>query len=104
MFVGTYAAGADAIVPCKVDLPEPLCRQAQDHARDTPVANKQVGADANDRQRHFSREYLQEGDEVIHVMRLEHQFCQSAGLEPSHAVHRRIRRQPPTKVLDALTE
>jgi hypothetical protein len=47
----------------------------------------------------FFRQQLQEGYEVVFVVRLEHQFRKAAGMEPRDAIHRRIRRDPPADVL-----
>ena len=37
-------------------------------------------------------------------MRLEHQFGETAGLEPGHPVHRRIGRQPPLEIVNSRAE
>ncbi len=61
----------------ELDEAEPLGRQAQHDAGNAAIAHQNVGADADHRQRHLFRQYLQEGDEIVDVMRLEHQLSQA---------------------------
>ncbi|MNT05690.1 hypothetical protein D3C72_1403190 [compost metagenome] len=93
MLVRADRTGLDAVFAGKLHLAETFGRQTDDNARDAAIAHQKVGADADHRQRHVFRQNFQEGNQIIGIVRLEHDFRQTAGSEPRHAVHGRIRCQ-----------
>jgi len=96
--------GADAVLAGKLHLAEAFGGEPHHDARYAAVAHEQVGADADHGERHLFRQQLQEGDEIVEVVRMEHEFGEPAGLEPRNPVHRRIRRQTPAQLIDAVPE
>ncbi|MNE05668.1 hypothetical protein D3C80_982380 [compost metagenome] len=104
MLVRADRTGTNAVFADKLNLAESLGRKAHDNARNAAVTNEKVRAHADNRQRHFGRQQFQEGYQIVHVMRLEHQFRQTARLEPGYPFHRCVRCKTPAQLVHALPE
>jgi hypothetical protein len=98
--VGTCGSRPDARGRHDLSLAEALGREADDEAGNPAVADEEIGADADDRQRHVGRHGLQERSQIVLVRRLEQGFGETAGPEPCDLVHLRVGRDSPAQAVE----
>eukprot|EP01133_Synstelium_polycarpum_P024872 gene24872-biopygen21443 len=87
-----------------LDLAEALGGKAHDKTGGATIAHQKVGTDADDKDRIFFGNGLQEGCEIFLVGRLEHDFRRAAGAEPGHLFHAHIGRQPPAQPRETIPQ
>jgi hypothetical protein len=92
--VGERRAGADAITGFAHRLPEALRRQADDHAGNAAVTDKEIGADADDGYGDIRIQFLKQACKVVGVGRLEQELRRTADAEPGERRQRRVLREP----------
>ena len=100
VLVGADSAGRKPRVRHLLGPAEPLGRQPDHHAGNAAVTHQQVGTDTDRQHGDFFRQRGQKRRQVVLVDRLEHQFRRTAGAEPGHLRHVRIRRQPALDVAE----
>jgi hypothetical protein len=91
--VGERRTGADPVPRLARRLTETLRRQANCNARNAAVTDKQIGADADDRDRDFRIEPRQEQRQIVGIGRLEQKLRRSANAEPRERRQRRVLRE-----------
>ena len=83
-------AGDDAKVGRRLDRAERLAAQANHHAANPAVADDEIGAEADDRDRNFAGQALQEIGEVVLVGRRDQNLRRPADAKPREWRERRV--------------
>jgi len=101
---GQIAPARMRFSPASSTWPKPLAERRTTTPRNAAVPHQKVGADADHGQRHVFRQELEESDEIVRIMWLEHQLGEAARLEPCDAIHRRVRRQTTAQLINTRPE